>query len=64
MWPFLLGLMGWIALLFWGWIQVGRSLGDPVRSEATAKEQSAVGTRPSAVEQRDTDDVIPTILHD
>ncbi|MCS4116077.1 hypothetical protein GGQ07_002912 [Salinibacter ruber] len=60
--PFLLGLLGWTVLLLWGWIQVGRSLDDSVRDEATAE------TRPAAASEgnrkRDFDNVIPTTYHD
>ena len=62
MWPFLLGLLGWTALLLWGWVQVGRSLSGPVRDEANAE------TRPAAASEgnrkRDSNNVIPTTYHD
>lgn len=64
MWPFLLGLVVWTALLLWGWIQVGRSLGGPVRGQATAETRPEAGTSPGGVGQRDSDNVITTILHD
>jgi hypothetical protein len=64
MWPFLLGLVGWAALLLWGWVQVGRSLGDSVRNEVTAKKQPAAGTIRGGVEQRDPHDVNTTLPHD
>lgn len=64
MWPFLLGLVGWTALLFWGWIQVGRSLGRPVRGEATAEKQPVAGTSPGGVGQHDPHEVNTTRPHD
>jgi hypothetical protein len=64
MWPFLLGLVGWTVLLLWGWVQVGRSLGDSVRNEVTAKKQPAAKTKPDDAGQRDSDEVITALLHD
>jgi hypothetical protein len=64
MWSFLLGLGGWTVLLLWGWTQVGRSLGGPLRNEATAETQPAAGTIRGSVEQRDLQDVNTTLPHD
>lgn len=64
MWPFLLGLVGWTALLLWGWVQVGRSLSGPVREETTAETRPVTGASPGGAGQRGSDDVITTILHD
>lgn len=64
MWPFLLGLLGWTALLLWGWIQVGGSLGGRVRGKTTAEKQPAAGTTQEAATERNSDDVITTILRD
>jgi RND family efflux transporter MFP subunit len=58
MWPFLLGLGGWTALLLWGWIQVGRSLGGSVRGEASADKQRAAGPRLDGGGQHGPDDMI------
>ncbi len=57
MWAFLVGLLGWTFLLLWGWVQVGRSLGDSVRDKAA-------GTAPEGNRERDSDNVIPTTYHD
>jgi len=62
--PFLLGLVSWTALLFWGWVQVGRSLGDPVRGEATAETRPAARAAPEGNRERDSDDLTTTVLHD
>ncbi|MFB6232204.1 MAG: hypothetical protein ABEL04_13730 [Salinibacter sp.] len=64
MWPFLLGLVGWTALLLWGWIQVGRSLGGPVRGTATVEQQPMAGASPDGAGERDPDDVTTTVPHD
>ena len=64
MWPFLLGLLGWTALLLWGWVQVGRSLGGPVQARETAERQPAAEPSPSGVGQRNSDDATMTVHHD
>ncbi|MCS3698623.1 hypothetical protein [Salinibacter ruber] len=64
MWSFLLGLVGWTALLLWGWIQVGRSLGGSVQNEANAETRPAAGAAPEGDRERDSDNVIPTTHHD
>ena len=64
MWAFLVGLLGWTALLLWGWIQVGRSLSGPVRDEANAETRPAAGAAPEDNRERDPGNVIPTTYHD
>ena len=64
MWPFLLGMAGWTALLLWGWAWVGRSLGGTVRSEEATAENQLEEANPGGVGQHNSDDVFTTVLDD
>ena len=64
MWLFLLGMLGWIAILGWAWVQVGRSLGGPVWSEDAIAGNQLEEANTGGVGQHSSDDVFTTVLDD